>query len=151
LCASAPRAPAHSHAPLTRAGSAYRMIICLFHIFASAGYQWIAQVDVAHPMRPPRQVFAGKVPDSRAHFFIITFSRAGHKLTLVDPPPAVGDTLAVSIRTAFKGQITSDYGLEPGVHVIEFKRNVFGSACPDAPVRGNNRLTSGQHPRRRRR
>jgi hypothetical protein len=74
-------------------------------------------------------VFAGKVPDRHAHFFVITFSRAGHKLTLVDPPPAISDTLAVSIRTAFKGQITSDYGLEPGVHVIEFKRNVFGSAC----------------------
>lgn len=110
------------------------MIIRLFHIFAYTGYQWLAQVDVAHPMRPPRQVFAGKVPDHNAHFFVITFSRTGHKMTLVDPPGQVGDTLPVSIRTAFKGQITSDYPDGEGVHVIEFKRNVFGSQYPSGFV-----------------
>jgi hypothetical protein len=113
--------------PLTYHHSAYRMVIRIFYIFSLVGYQWVAQMDVANPLRPPRQVFAGKMPDPTAHFFVITFSRAGHKMTLVDPPPQIGDTLAVSIRTAFKGQITADYPLEDGVHVMEFKRNVFGS------------------------
>jgi hypothetical protein len=125
------------------------MISRLFNVLAMTGYFYITSVDVAHSvrlspltssshtfsrcfsfslpqLRPPRLVFVGGMCDPQAEFFVITFSRSGHKLTLIDPPAAVGDTISLRLRNTFPRQVTNDAVPSPGIHVIEFKRGVFG-------------------------
>jgi hypothetical protein len=123
------------------------MICVLFTVLAHHGYFYMTTVDVAHSvrprglppapahltpraqLRPPRVVFVLSRPDLAAHFFVLTWSRAGHKLTLVDAPPKITDTLPIKLRNEFRNQITNEHTAD-GVQSIEFKRTPFGSACP---------------------
>lgn len=77
-------------------------------------------------LKPPRLVFVGSQPDPNAHFFVLSFSRSGHRMTLVDPPPAVGDTIGIRLRQAFRPHVTSEGMVQEGILAVELRRGVFG-------------------------
>jgi hypothetical protein len=106
----------------------YRLIIELFRTLEFAGYSFRATVDVKPSIykMPLRQIFERHTRNSsHAHFFGLKLSRTGHKVTLVDTPPDVYDTLVRSIRARFDGLVTIICGPEPGVYVIRSRRKML--------------------------
>lgn len=105
-------------------------------------------------LKPPRLVFVGSKPDPAAHFFVLAFSRSGHRMTLVDPPAAVGDTIGLRLRSAFDPHVTHEGVVEDGIFVVELKRGVFGGASLSVFAFGGGSqcvgLTGGRRTRRAR-
>ncbi|TFY57379.1 hypothetical protein EVG20_g8575 [Dentipellis fragilis] len=58
--------------------------------------------------KPPRLVFVKAPADPGAHFFTMMINGAGDTIEFVDPPAAVSQSLALSLRTAFPHRIKSD-------------------------------------------
>ncbi|EMD42093.1 hypothetical protein CERSUDRAFT_90692 [Gelatoporia subvermispora B] len=101
---------------------AQRLMARLFTILASQGYTYQTTVNVRNRLQPPRLIFTQSEPDLTAEFFTVTFSKSGHKLSILDAPIEVTQDLGASLRKAFPRRITSDRANEEGVHVIEVKR-----------------------------
>jgi hypothetical protein len=72
-------------------------------------------------------VFIRAPADSRAHFFAMTLNGAGNRITFVDPPAAVVNSLGLSLRTAFPHRIVNDHESEGGIFTITLKSGVNGA------------------------
>jgi hypothetical protein len=57
----------------------------------------------------------------------MSLNKAGNRVTFVDPPVAVVNSLALSLRTAFPHQIADDDTLEDGVFRIVLKSGIDGA------------------------
>ena len=65
--------------------------------------------------------------DARAHFFSMSLNSAGNRITFVDPPAAVVNSLGLSLRTAFPRRILSEHSSEGGIFNITLKSGINGS------------------------
>lgn len=62
--------------------------------------------------------------DSRAHFFAMSLNSAGNRVTFVDPPVAVVNSLGLSLRTAFPHRIANEHSTEDGIFTIVLKSGI---------------------------
>ena len=65
--------------------------------------------------------------DGRAHFFAMSLNGAGNRITFVDPPAAVVNSLGLSLRTAFPRRILNDNSSEDGIFTITLKSGINGA------------------------
>ena len=71
--------------------------------------------------------------DSRAHFFAMSLNSSGNRITFVDPPAAVVNSLGLSLRTAFPHRIANDHESEGGIFTITLKSGINGALSFTAP------------------
>ena len=62
--------------------------------------------------------------DGRTHFFAMSLNRAGNRITFVDPPAAVVNSLGLSLRTAFPHRIANEQATDDGILTIWLKSGV---------------------------
>ena len=62
--------------------------------------------------------------DGRAHFFAMSLNSAGDRITFVDPPVAVVNSLGLSLRTAFPRRILNENSSEDGIFTITLKSGI---------------------------
>ena len=60
-------------------------------------------------------------PDPRQEFLLAHFSSSGHRLSVINPPPAVIDSLAANLGTVLPNIISPDH-LDEELLVIEQRR-----------------------------
>jgi len=65
-------------------------------------------------------------PDRQSHFFATSVSRGGRRLTLIDPPTHVGESLGASLRNSLPRRIATDRANEDGIYVVELRSGGFG-------------------------
>lgn len=58
--------------------------------------------------------------------FVAYFSRNGRKLTLVDPPPEIGEVIGSRLRTAWPHKISADRTPEDGIYTVGLRSTTFG-------------------------
>ena len=68
--------------------------------------------------------------DARAHFFCMSLNTAGNRVTFVDPPAAVANSLGLSLRTAFPHRIENEQTSEDGIFTIILKSGINGACMP---------------------
>ena len=68
--------------------------------------------------------------DARAHFFCMSLNNAGNRVTFVDPPAAVANSLGLSLRTAFPHRIENEQTSEDGIFTIILKSGINGEPYP---------------------
>ena len=68
--------------------------------------------------------------DIRAHFFAMSLNNAGDRVTFVDPPAAVANSLGLSLRTAFPHRIANEQTSEDGIFTIILKSGINGTRAP---------------------
>ncbi len=64
--------------------------------------------------------------DGRAHFFAMSLNSSGNRITFVDPPAAIVNSLGLSLRTAFPRRIASDNASD-GIYTIILKSGINGT------------------------
>jgi len=72
-------------------------------------------------------VFIRAPTDVRAHFFAMSLNSAGNRVTFVDPPVAVVNSLGLSLRTAFPRRILNEHSSEDGIFTITLKSGINGA------------------------
>jgi hypothetical protein len=72
-------------------------------------------------------VFIRAPADGRAHFFTMSLNSKGNRITFVDPPNAVTNSLGLSLRTAFPHRILNDNPSEDGIFTITLKSGINGA------------------------
>jgi hypothetical protein len=72
-------------------------------------------------------VFIRAPTDGRAHFFAMSLNSAGNRITFVDPPVAVVNSLGLSLRTAFPRRILNENSSEDGIFTITLKSGINGA------------------------
>lgn len=65
--------------------------------------------------------------DGRAHFFAMSLNSKGNRITFIDPPNAVTNSLGLSLRTAFPHRILNDNASEDGILTITLKSGINGA------------------------
>ena len=65
--------------------------------------------------------------DGRAHFFAMSLNSKGNRITFIDPPNAVTNSLGLSLRTAFPHRILNDNPSEDGILTITLKSGINGA------------------------
>lgn len=65
--------------------------------------------------------------DGRAHFFAMSLNSAGNRITFVDPPAAVVNSLGLSLRTAFPHRILNDHASDDAIFTITLKSGINGA------------------------
>jgi hypothetical protein len=68
-------------------------------------------------------VFIRAPADGRAHFFCMSLNSAGDRVTFVNPPVAVSNSLGLSLRTAFPHRIDNEQN-EDGIFTIILKSGI---------------------------
>jgi hypothetical protein len=72
-------------------------------------------------------VFIRAPADGRAHFFAMSLNSKGNRITFIDPPNAVTNSLGLSLRTAFPHRILNDNPSEDGILTITLKSGINGA------------------------
>jgi hypothetical protein len=72
-------------------------------------------------------VFIRAPADGRAHFFAISLNSTGNRITFVDPPAAVVNSLGLSLRAAFPLRIANEYSSHDGIFTITLKSGINGA------------------------
>jgi hypothetical protein len=72
-------------------------------------------------------VFIRAPVDGRAHFFAMSLNSSGNRVTFVDPPAAIVQSLGLSLRTAFPRRIANDNTSEDGIFTITLKSGINGT------------------------
>jgi hypothetical protein len=72
-------------------------------------------------------VFIRAPADGRAHFFAMSLNSKGNRITFIDPPNAVTNSLGLSLRTAFPHRILNDNASEDGILTITLKSGINGA------------------------
>ncbi|TFK57095.1 hypothetical protein OE88DRAFT_1650672 [Heliocybe sulcata] len=113
---------------------ARRVVAALFTSLARLGYFY--QTTVNSGKRLPRLVFVEPPErklrtDGPIHFFSVMFSRKGEKVTILDAPEPIKDSIGVALRNTFPRRVASDKILEDGMCVIELQKNVMGAPPVD--------------------
>jgi hypothetical protein len=72
-------------------------------------------------------VFIRAPTDGRAHFFAMSLNSAGNRITFVDPPDAVTNSLGLSLRTAFPRRILNENLSEDRIFTITLKSGINGA------------------------
>jgi hypothetical protein len=72
-------------------------------------------------------VFIRAPADGRAHFFAMSLNSAGNRITFVDPPAAVVNSLGLSLRTAFPHRISNEQPSDDGTFTITLKSGINGA------------------------
>jgi hypothetical protein len=75
-------------------------------------------------------VFIRAPVDARAHFFCMSLNNAGDRVTFVNPPAAVANSLGLSLRTAFPHRIENEQTSEDGIFTIILKSGINGACAP---------------------
>jgi hypothetical protein len=71
-------------------------------------------------------VFIRAPTDARAHFFAMSLNSAGNRITFVDPPVAVVNSLGLSLRTAFPRRVLNEHSSED-IFTITLKSGINGA------------------------
>ncbi|KAI0052881.1 hypothetical protein FA95DRAFT_1532257 [Auriscalpium vulgare] len=103
---------------------AQRMICMMFWVLAHQGYVYLTTINTGRAS--PRLVFIRAPADSLAHFFTMTLNHSGDKVTFINPPAIVTQTLGLSLRTTFPRQISNENVTDEGSYVIELKGGIGG-------------------------
>ncbi|KAH9982916.1 hypothetical protein BGW80DRAFT_1453719 [Lactifluus volemus] len=106
--------------------SAQRMICRIFWVLASQGYVYLTSINTGRTFKGPRLVFIRAPADSSAHFFAMSLNRSGNRVTFVDPPAAVANSLGLSLRAAFPHRILSDNSTPDRIFTIKLKSSING-------------------------
>lgn len=105
---------------------AQRMICRIFWVLAAQGYVYLTSINTGCAFKSPRLVFIRAPVDARAHFFAMSLNNAGDRVTFVDPPAAVANSLGLSLRTAFPHRIDNEQTSEDGIFTIILKSGING-------------------------
>lgn len=73
--------------------------------------------------KPAKFIFSRSTPEEIPYFFTISLSQSGGKLSILDAPSHVTESLNHSLRSAFPRQIIADRATEEGVCVIELRKS----------------------------
>jgi len=103
---------------------AQRMICRIFWVLAAQGYVYLTSINTGRALKSPRLVFIRAPHDSRAHFFAMSLNSAGNRVTFVDPPVAVINSLGLSLRTAFPHRILNEHTTDDGIFTIVLKSGI---------------------------
>jgi len=103
---------------------AQKMICKIFWVLASQGYVYLTSINTGCAFKSPRLVFIRAPADSGAHFFSMSLNNAGDRVTFINPPVAVSNSLGLSLRTAFPHRIESDQTSEDGIFTIFLKSGI---------------------------
>ena len=74
-------------------------------------------------------MFVRAAPDTRAHFFAMSFNNKGNIVTFVDPPSALTNSLGLFIRALFPRRIVNEHISDGGVFTITFNPGINGTLC----------------------
>lgn len=75
----------------------------------------------------PRLAFGSSHdPGEYVRHFVAYFSRDGRKLTLIDPPHNIGETIGGRMRVALPHKIASDKAVDNGIYTIALRSSHFG-------------------------
>jgi len=85
---------------------------------------YLTTINTGCAFKSPRLVFIRAPADSRAHFFAMTLNGTGNRITFVDPPAAVVNSLGLSLRTAFPHRIVNDHESEGNIFTITLKSGI---------------------------
>lgn len=105
---------------------AQRMICRIFWVLAAQGYVYLTSINTGRAFKSPRLVFIRAPVDARAHFFCMSLNNAGDRVTFVNPPAAVANSLGLSLRTAFPHRIENEQTSEDGIFTIILKSGING-------------------------
>jgi len=103
---------------------AQRMICRVFWVLAGQGYVYLTSINTGRAFKSPRLVFIRAPADARSHFFAMSLNSAGNRITFVDPPVAVVNSLGLSLRTAFPHRIVNDHASDDGIYTITLKSGI---------------------------
>jgi len=103
---------------------AQRVICRIFWVLAAQGYVYLTSINTGRAFKSPRLVFIRAPADARAHFFAMSLNKAGNRVTFVDPPAAVVNSLGLSLRTAFPHRIANEHTPEGGMFTIILKSGI---------------------------
>ncbi|KAI0692765.1 hypothetical protein BC835DRAFT_1355983 [Cytidiella melzeri] len=78
---------------------ARRMICSIYAVMASQGYAYIATASTSNP--PAKLIFSRGAPEQLPLFFTISVSTSGSKLSILDAPAPVIDSLGHQLRSYF--------------------------------------------------
>ncbi|KZT02688.1 uncharacterized protein LAESUDRAFT_729931 [Laetiporus sulphureus 93-53] len=120
--------------PWRSAGSdailAQRIICSMYAVLARQGYSYLTTVRT-NSRKPPRLLFVESSTDYDVRIFSTMFNASQMRLSLLDAPTDVASQLAQSLRAVFPRRISSYSADEDGVHIIEIKKERFGSRRAD--------------------
>jgi len=102
---------------------AQRMICRIFWVLSAQGYVYLTSINTGRTFKSPRLVFIRAPADSRAHFFAMSLNSSGNRVTFVDPPAAVVNSLGLSLRTAFPHRVANEHG-EDGIFTITLRSSI---------------------------
>ncbi|KAH9178701.1 hypothetical protein EDB89DRAFT_2063635 [Lactarius sanguifluus] len=105
---------------------AQKMICRIFWVLAVQGYVYLTSINTGCAFKSPRLVFIRAPVDARAHFFAMSLNNAGDRVTFVNPPVAVANSLGLSLRTAFPHRIDNEQTSEDGIFTIILKSGIHG-------------------------
>ncbi|KAI0778221.1 hypothetical protein BD413DRAFT_601021 [Trametes elegans] len=108
-----------------------KMICRLYLVLARLGYTYLSTINVGNPWKPPSMIFVDSTPDFEAQVFMIMFSKAGDRLTVLDGPPELTQQLGMELRATFPRKITTDRASEDGLHIFEVKKGSYGAPAVD--------------------
>ncbi|KAI0003695.1 hypothetical protein BJV74DRAFT_793335 [Russula compacta] len=103
---------------------AQRMICRIFWVLSAQGYVYLTSINTGRALKSPRLVFIRAPADSRTHFFAMSLNGSGNRVTFVDPPVAVVNSLGLSLRTAFPHRIANEQTSEDGIFTIILKSGI---------------------------
>ncbi|KAH9958766.1 hypothetical protein BC827DRAFT_1218391 [Russula dissimulans] len=103
---------------------AQRVICRIFWVLAAQGYVYLTSINTGRAFNSPRLVFIRAPADARTHFFAMSLNKAGNRVTFVDPPEAVVNSLGLSLRAAFPHQIANEDTLGDGIFTIVLKSGI---------------------------
>jgi len=103
---------------------AQRLICKIFWVLSAQGYVYLTSINTGRALKHPRLVFIRAPADGRTHFFTMSLNRAGNRITFVDPPAAVVNSLGLSLRTAFPHRIANEQATDDGVLIISLKSGI---------------------------
>jgi hypothetical protein len=92
-----------------------------------------ASADLSHHLvcviqfNSPRLVFVRAPADGSAHFFAMSLNNSGDRVTFVDPPAAVANSLGLSLRAAFPHRILNEHTTPDGIFTIILKSGINGA------------------------
>ncbi|KZT30567.1 hypothetical protein NEOLEDRAFT_1082664 [Neolentinus lepideus HHB14362 ss-1] len=112
---------------------ARRLLTSLFAVLARSGYHYQTTVNSGNRSKAPRLIFVEPLERhiEPTHFFSVLFSRKGEKVTILDAPEPIKDSIGVALRNTFPRRISSDKIVEDGMCVIELQKSAIGAPPVD--------------------
>ncbi|KAI0308223.1 hypothetical protein B0F90DRAFT_1681131 [Multifurca ochricompacta] len=95
---------------------AQRMICRIFWVLAAQGYVYLTSINTGRALKSPRLV----------SLLCDVLNNAGDRVTFVDPPAAVANSLGLSLRAAFPHRIANEQTSEDGIFTIILKSGING-------------------------